>query len=99
MTKLKTTIRSIAVASTLMIASLATSVQAGELSSQAKQNLFDALGQVVTSQVDSIITEINYDIERSISQSLLNFGQPEQPKNAKVTITEMPTNIDTTASK
>lgn len=99
MTKLKTTIGSIAVASTLMIASLATSVQAGELSSQAKQNLFDALGQVVTSQVDSLITEINYDIERSISQSLLNFGQPEQPKNAKVTITYMHTDIDTAASK
>jgi hypothetical protein len=99
MTKFKTIIRSIAVASTLMIASLATSVQAGELSSQAKQNLFDVLGQVVTSQVNAVVTEINYDIERSISQSLLNLGLPAQPKNAKVTITDMPTKIDTAEPK
>jgi hypothetical protein len=99
MTKLKTTIRSIAVASTLMIASLATSVQAGELSSQAKQDLFDSLGNAFSNQISLMVTEINYDIERSISQSLLNLGLPEQPKNAKVTITEMPTNIDTAASK
>ena len=87
MTKLTTTMRSIALISTLAIASVGTNVQASELSSQAKQKLYDALGQVITSQVASIVTDINYDIEKSISQSLINLGLSEQPSNAKVTVT------------
>jgi len=99
MTKFNNTIRSIAVASTLMIASLATSVQAGELSSQTKQDLMSILGNAITSQVNAVVTEINYDIERSISQSLLNLGQPEQPKNAKITMTILPSKTQTPESK
>jgi len=99
MTKLNNTIRNIAVASTLMMASLATTAQAGELSSKTKQDLIGLLGNAITSQVNSVVTEMNYDIERSISQSLLNLGQPEQAKNAKVTVTFLPKKAQTSASK
>ena len=100
MTKLTTTIRSIAVVATLMIASVGSSVQAGELSSQAKQQLFDALGQAFSNQVAVVVAEVNYDIERSISQSLINLGQPTQPSNAKVTVTVLPKKkTDDSASK
>lgn len=99
MTKLTNTFRSIAVASTLMIASLGTSVQAGELSNQAKQQLLEVLGHAVSNQVATVVADVHNDIEQSIGQSLINLGQPAQLSNAKVTVTVLPNKAEKSANK
>lgn len=90
MTKFNTTMRNIALASTLVVASLGSSAGAAELSTKAKQQLFEVLGNAFSNQVSQVITEVNWDIEQSIQQSAINLGQPQEFTNTKVKVTIEP---------
>lgn len=87
MTKLQNTLRNIALASTLVIAGLGSSVNAVELSEKAKQHLMATLGNAFSNQVSEVVTQVNWDMEQNIQQSLINLGVTDNAPKTKVTVT------------
>ncbi|MDP2559690.1 hypothetical protein [Psychrobium sp. 1_MG-2023] len=74
MANVTNTFRAVVVTTTIAIASLGVSANAAELNSQTKQDLFNALGKVFSSQVSAIAGEISSDIERTINENLVELG-------------------------
>ncbi|MCG7530583.1 hypothetical protein MHM98_04320 [Psychrobium sp. MM17-31] len=99
MAKLNNTLRNIALASTLVIAGLGSSAGAAELSDKAKQHLMASLGNVISHQVSEVVTQVGWDIEQSIQQSLINLGVEENAPKTKVKVTVAKTETKDESSK